>query len=155
MEHVGYSSGKVQIVQKLSPRRDDYGMKPSEGSTVIGKSVTIRGELSGNEDLYLDGDMEGTITLTDNALTIGPNARILANIHVKDLVVFGNVKGDLHATGKVEIRGSAVVDGDIYSRRLSIEENASIRGKVNLSQGESGTGVTSPQQETLLLEPKA
>lgn len=128
-------------------------MKPAEGSTVIGKSVTVRGELSGKEDLYVDGDMEGTITLSENVLTLGPNARVLANVRAKDIVVYGNLKGDLHATGKVEIRGSAVVNGDIYSRRLSIEENASIRGKVNLGTGEAAT--TKPQQENLLLEPKA
>lgn len=128
-------------------------MKPAEGSTVIGKSVTVRGELSGKEDLYVDGDMEGTITLSENVLTLGPNARVLANVRAKDIVVYGNLKGDLHATGKVEIRGSAVVNGDIYSRRLSIEENASIRGKVNLGTGEAAA--TKPQQENLLLEPKA
>lgn len=130
-------------------------MKPAEGSTVIGKSVTIRGELSGNEDLYMDGDIEGTITLSDHALTIGPNARVLADIRVKDLVVFGNVKGNLHATGRVDIRNSAVVNGDIFGRRLSIEENAVITGKVNLGEGESNPGVSKPEQETLLLEPKA
>jgi cytoskeletal protein CcmA (bactofilin family) len=134
-------------------------MKPAEGSTVIGKSVTIRGELSGNEDLYLDGDMEGTITLTESSLTLGPNARILANVRAKDIIVYGSIKGDLHASDRVEIRGSASVDGDIYSRRLSIEENATIRGRVNLSPGESPRegveAVSKPQQESLLLEPKA
>jgi cytoskeletal protein CcmA (bactofilin family) len=134
-------------------------MKPAEGSTVIGKSVTIRGELSGNEDLYMDGDIEGTIALSDHALTIGPNARVLADIRVKDLSVFGKVKGNLHATGRVEIRSSAVVDGDIFSARLSIEENASVRGKVNLTQGEQNasvsTGARTPEQENLLLEPKS
>lgn len=130
-------------------------MKPVEGSTVIGKSVTIRGELSGNEDLYMDGDIEGTITLSDHALTIGPNARVLADIRVKDLVVFGSVKGNLHATGRVDIRNSAVVNGDIFGRRLSIEENAVITGKVNLGDAESNPGISKPEQETLLLEPKA
>jgi cytoskeletal protein CcmA (bactofilin family) len=130
-------------------------MKPAEGSTVIGKSVTIRGELSGNEDLYMDGDIEGTITLSDHALTIGPNARVLADIRVKDLVVFGSVKGNLHATGRVDIRNSAVVNGDIFGRRLSIEENAVITGKVNLGDAESNPGASKPEQETLLLEPKA
>ena len=134
-------------------------MKPAEGSTVIGKSVTIRGELSGNEDLYMDGDIEGTIALSDHALTIGPNARVLADIRVKDLSVFGKVKGNLHATGRVEIRSSAVVDGHIFSARLSIEENASVRGKVNLTQGEQNasvsTGARTPEQENLLLEPKS
>jgi cytoskeletal protein CcmA (bactofilin family) len=134
-------------------------MKPAEGSTVIGKSVTIRGELSGNEDLYMDGDIEGTIQLSDHALTIGPNAKVLADIHVKDLVIFGKVTGNLHATGRVDIRNSAVITGDIHSQRLSIEENAAIKGKVNLGandqSGNHQPETTKPEQENLLLEPKA
>ena len=134
-------------------------MKPAEGSTVIGKSVTIRGELSGNEDLYVDGDVEGTITLSEHGLTIGPNAKVRADLYVKDVVVFGTVTGDLHATGRVEIHGSAVVNGDIFGGRLSIEENATIKGKVNLGGGDKNPGLESaiakPEQDTLLLEPKA
>lgn len=134
-------------------------MKPAEGSTVIGKSVTIRGELSGNEDLYMDGDIEGTIRLSDHALTIGPNAKVLADIHVKDLVIFGKVTGNLHATGRVDIRNSAAVTGDIHSQRLSIEENAAIKGKVSLGASDPAANsqpeTTKPGQESLLLEPKA
>jgi len=135
-------------------------MKPAEGSTVIGKSVTIRGELSGNEDLYMDGDIEGTIKLSDHGLTIGPNARVRADIQVRDLVVFGQVTGNLNATGRVDIRNSAIVNGDIVSGRLSIEENATIKGKVNLGGREqnptvSSAAVAQPEQDTLLLEPKA
>ena len=134
-------------------------MKPAEGSTVIGKSVTIRGELSGNEDLYMDGDIEGTITLSGHSLTIGPNAKVLADIHVKDLVVFGKVTGNLNATGRVDIRNSAVITGDIRSQRLSIEENAAIKGKVSLGgsdqSGNSQSETTKPEQKDLLLEPKA
>lgn len=134
-------------------------MKPAEGSTVIGKSVTIRGELSGNEDLYVDGDVEGTITLSEYGLTIGPNAKVRADIHVRDLTIFGTVKGDLHASGRVEIRSSAVVQGDVYGGKLSIEENATIKGKVSLGSGEKGSSAPSaaekPEQESLMLEPKA
>ncbi|HTH53634.1 MAG TPA: polymer-forming cytoskeletal protein [Edaphobacter sp.] len=133
-------------------------MKPAEGSTVIGKSVTIHGELSGNEDLYLDGDMEGTITLRDHGLTIGPNARIMAEIHAKDVTVFGNVTGNLHASGKVDLRHSAVVLGDIFSSRLSVEENATIKGKVHLGSAEATQGSPAEagktEQTTLVLEPK-
>jgi cytoskeletal protein CcmA (bactofilin family) len=136
-------------------------MKPAEGSTVIGKSVTIKGELSGNEDLYMDGDIEGTITLPDHALTIGPNARVLADIRVRDVIVFGNVTGNLHATGRVDLRHSAVVNGDIFGGRLSIEENAMVKGRVELKAAESRqasatqTTAAKAEQDTLVLEPKA
>ena len=136
-------------------------MKPAEGSTVIGKSVTIKGELSGSEDLYMDGDIEGTITLPDNALTVGPNARVLADIRVRDVFIFGRVTGNLYATGRVDLRHSAIVSGDIFAGRLSIEENAQVVGKVELKTADQKQASTvqassaKAAQETLVLEPKA
>lgn len=113
-------------------------MKPGEGATVIGKSVTIRGEITGSEELFLDGKVDGTITLTDSRLTIGPNANVHAELHVQDLIVFGRHEGTIVANGKVELRQSAQVLGDVTAARLSIEESASIRGKINLS-GKDGS----------------
>ena len=134
-------------------------MKPTEGSTVIGKSVVVRGELSGNEDLYMDGDLEGTITLTDSRLTIGPNARVVANIHVRDLVVLGNLTGNVKASGRVELRQSAVVSGDVLASRLSIEESAVLQGRVELtadSTSSAGSNVKdTPASAGFALEPKA
>jgi cytoskeletal protein CcmA (bactofilin family) len=136
-------------------------MKPAEGSTVIGRSVTIRGELTGNEDLFMDGDIEGTITLPGSRLTIGPNARILADIHGLDITVFGAVTGNIHADGRLELRQSASVAGDIFAGRLAIEESATIKGRVELKTAETSSAQvtrTAPEgkvQETLVLEPKA
>ena len=107
-------------------------MKPAEGSTVIGKSVVIQGELSGNEDLYIDGDIEGTITLKESLLTIGPNARVRADIHVRDVVIFGHLTGNVQAAGRVDLRQSAFVSGDILAGRLCIEESAVLTGRVEL-----------------------
>ena len=109
-------------------------MKPAEGSTVIGKSVTIRGELAGKEDLYMDGVVEGTIALPESRLTVGPNARVMADVDAREVVIFGVVEGNLCASGLVELRASAVVKGDIVAERLSIEENASMKGRVDLSE---------------------
>lgn len=138
-------------------------MKPAEGSTVIGKSVVVRGDISGQEDLYLDCDIEGSITLTDNRLTIGPEARIVADVTVRDLVVFGKLTGNVHATGRVDLRQSASLTGDIVAGRLSIEESAILKGRVELNSG-AGQSVSTPQtasvsvaasSETLVLQPKA
>ena len=115
-------------------------MKPAEGSTVIGRSVTIRGELSGKEDLYMDGTVEGTITLPGSRLTVGPNARLMADLNAQDVVVYGFVEGNIRASGRIELRESAVVKGDIAAERLSIEENASIKGQVELSELATGLG---------------
>jgi cytoskeletal protein CcmA (bactofilin family) len=124
-------------------------MKPAEGSTVIGKSVVIRGELSGDEDLYIDGDIEGTISLKDSRLTIGPNAHVRADISVRDVTVFGHLTGNVQATGRVELRQSAIVSGDILAGRLSIEESAVLKGSVELklsseAQSKSSTSAAAP-----------
>jgi cytoskeletal protein CcmA (bactofilin family) len=107
-------------------------MTPAEGSTVIGKSVIIRGELTGNEDLFIDGDIEGTITLQESRLTIGPNANIRADISVRDIIIFGRLTGNVKASGRVDLRQSATVSGDILADRLSIEESAVLKGSVEL-----------------------
>ncbi len=87
--------------------------------------------------MFLDGAFEGTITLSESRLTVGPNARIKADLHVRDLIVFGLVDGNVRATGRIELRQTAVVNGDIFASRLSIEESASVRGRVELT-GASG-----------------
>jgi cytoskeletal protein CcmA (bactofilin family) len=137
-------------------------MKPAEGSTVIGKSVIIRGELSGNEDLYIDGDVEGTVTLPESRLTIGPNAKVRADISVRDVIIFGHLTGNVKASGRVDLRQSAFVSGDISAGRLSIEESAVLTGRVELKAASepaksavssiSATPESSPQ---LFTEPKA
>jgi cytoskeletal protein CcmA (bactofilin family) len=136
-------------------------MNPNEGSTVIGKSVVVRGELSGSEDLYVDGDLEGTITLAGNRLTIGPNARVVADLNVRDLVVLGNLKGNVRASGRIELRQSAVLNGDIVANRLSIEESAVMKGRVELvaaaatSTESAPAPVHHPPSASPVLEPKA
>ncbi|HEY5054924.1 MAG TPA: polymer-forming cytoskeletal protein [Acidobacteriaceae bacterium] len=115
-------------------------MKPSENATVIGKSVTIRGELSGQEDLYMDGVLEGTISLSEARLTIGPNARVQADLQAHDIVIYGRVDGKVRAEGRIELRNSAAVRGDLFAERLSIEENATVKGRVELTEKVAKSG---------------
>ncbi|MEO6981888.1 MAG: polymer-forming cytoskeletal protein [Edaphobacter sp.] len=124
-------------------------MKPAEGSTVIGKSVIIRGDLSGNEDLYMDGDIEGTISLPESRLTVGPNAHVRADIHARDVVVFGHLTGNVNATGRVDLRESAFVGGDIVAGRLSIEESVVLKGRVELKGSVETTPATTSRPATL------
>ena len=100
----------------------------------IGKSVMIKGELSGSEDLYLDGQVEGTILLKGNNLTVGPNGQVKASVDAKGVVVQGKLEGNLHASDRVELRKSAVVTGDIATQRIAIEEGAFLKGKVDVSK---------------------
>jgi cytoskeletal protein CcmA (bactofilin family) len=98
------------------------------GAAVIGKSVQIRGEVKGSEDLLVDGQVEGTITL---------NAKVAAHVAARDVVVLGTLNGDITATGRIELRQGSNLIGDISAARLSIEENAVFKGKVDLVQTNS------------------
>ena len=98
----------------------------------IGKSVFIKGELSGSEDLYLDGQVEGSIALKNHSLTVGPNGQVKASVEAKGIVVQGKLEGNVQASDRVELRKSAVVTGDIATQRISIEEGAYLKGKVDI-----------------------
>jgi len=102
----------------------------------IGKAVIIKGELSGSEDLYLDGEVEGTIELHKNSLTVGPNARIRAHINAREVVIHGKVDGNIQAKERVELRRSAVLVGDIVTQRISIEDGAYFKGLVDVQREE-------------------
>ncbi|MGD0891268.1 MAG: polymer-forming cytoskeletal protein [Terracidiphilus sp.] len=101
----------------------------------IGKSVIISGEVKGSEDLIVDGRIEGTVTLTESRLTIGPNANVQADLAARDVLILGQVQGNIVATGRVELRAGCSVMGDIRALRLAVEDNAVFRGKVDLTQG--------------------
>lgn len=118
-------------------------MKPAEATTVIGRSVTIHGQIDGSEDLYLDGEVKGSLRLPGNRLTVGPNAHIVADLEVRDIVVYGRVEGNIAASGRVDLRQTAEVAGDILTSRLSIEEKASIRGRVDVGAASAGALATS------------
>lgn len=100
----------------------------------IGKSVHIRGELSGSEDLYLDGEIEGTIDLRDHTLIIGPNGKIKAAITARDLVVHGKVEGNVTASGRVELRKSCTLMGDVSTQRIMIEDGAFFKGAIDIKE---------------------
>ena len=106
-----------------------------EGSgTIIGKGICIRGEVSGDEDLFLDGVLEGNISVANMRLTVGANGVLHADIVAGDLVVFGRVEGSVKASGRAELKHSAVFIGDISAGRLSIEDNATLQGFVDLNE---------------------
>jgi cytoskeletal protein CcmA (bactofilin family) len=116
------------------------------GTATIGKSVEIRGELTGSEDLLIDGNVEGTIHLAESRLTVGPQAHVTANVAARDVIILGALHGNIKASGRVELRQGATLIGDLSAARLSIEENASFRGKVDLVQGQKAA--TAPQSHT-------
>lgn len=110
-------------------------MATENGLARIGKTVVIRGELKGSEDLIVDGHLEGTISLSEGRLTIGPTANVAADLTAKDVLIMGKLQGNIVATGRVELRAGSVVEGDVHALRLAVEDNAVFRGKVDLTQG--------------------
>jgi cytoskeletal protein CcmA (bactofilin family) len=115
----------------------------------IGKSVVILGEVKGSEDLVVDGRVEGTVTLSESRLTIGPNANVAADLTAKDILIQGHVHGNLVATGRVELRSGCMVEGDITAMRLAVEDNAVFRGRVDLTQGATKTPDSPPSNGTI------
>jgi cytoskeletal protein CcmA (bactofilin family) len=107
----------------------------------IGKSVVIKGELSGSEDLTIEGQVEGKIELRQNVLTIGPNGRIKAQVFAKTIVVQGEVHGNVTASERIDIRDNGSVDGDLSSPRVSIADGAHFRGSIDMQKQGSKPGV--------------
>jgi cytoskeletal protein CcmA (bactofilin family) len=112
--------------------RADRGRQTEKNIVNIGQSVVIKGELSGSEDLMIEGLVEGTIQLKDHVLTVGPNGRIKAQVYGKSVIVLGEVTGNITASDKVDIHGS--VEGDIVSPRVTIAEGAHFRGSVDMQR---------------------
>jgi cytoskeletal protein CcmA (bactofilin family) len=111
----------------------------------IGKSVVIRGELTGNEDLYLDGEVEGNINLRDHKLVIGPNGKIKATITARDVVVHGRMDGNVVASERVELKRSSILTGDVATHRIVIEDGAVFKGSIDIKeQRDARTEVRKP-----------
>ncbi len=114
----------------------------------IGKSVVIKGELNGSEDLTIEGQVEGKIELRQNVLTIGANGKIKAQVFAKSVIILGEVTGNVSASDKVDIRDNGSVDGDIAAPRVAIAEGAHFRGSIDMQKtGSAKTGEQSHKAE--------
>ena len=111
-------------------------------TTLIGTSIVIKGELSCGEDLYIEGQVEGTIDPKGNRLTIGSNGRVKANVTARAVVVQGKLEGNIQASDRVDLKQSAVVLGDIATQRISIDEGAYFKGSVNIQREAPKEGST-------------
>src|ERR1700704_1433036 len=127
-----------------SPRSEASHHLMEKDIVNIGKSVVIKGELNGSEDLTIEGHVEGTIQLKEHVLTIGPNGRIKAQVFAKSVIVLGEVTGNVTASDKVDIRDNGSVDGDIVSPRVAIAEGAHFRGSVDMQR--KGAAPAAPEK---------
>ncbi len=103
---------------------------------MVGKAVLVKGEIQSREDLYIDGEIQGTVELTESKLTIGPNGKIQATIRAREVVVFGNVQGNVEATERIDIRKEAKLVGDIRTARIVIEDGAFFKGSIDIIKPE-------------------
>jgi cytoskeletal protein CcmA (bactofilin family) len=106
----------------------------------VGISVSIKGEISGSEDLTVDGQVEGRIELPEHTLTIGPNATVVADINAKFVTIFGTVVGTVVTKDKADIRKSASVEGSLTCGRLAVQEGATINGKIETKSRPAAAG---------------
>lgn len=109
---------------------------PVEQAT-IGRSLVIKGELRGEESIYIDGIVEGTIQFGDHRVTVGRNGKVTANITAREVVVMGSVKGNVHCTDRVDIRAEGLLTGDIVTQRISVEDGALLKGSVQIRTADS------------------
>jgi len=123
----------------------------STEQATIGKSLVIKGEVTGSESLYIDGRVEGTINLPGNRVTVGRNGQIQANINAKELVVLGKVKGNITASDRVDIRNEGSLAGDVVCQRISIEDGAYFKGSIDIRKANAkemnGVATTSSKTE--------
>src|SRR5881275_99323 len=111
----------------------------------IGKSLVIKGEVTGSESLYIDGRVEGSINLSGNRVTVGRNGVVSANINAREIVVLGKVRGNLTASDRVDIRSDGSLTGDVIAARISIEDGAFFKGGIDIRKG--GQPQTQGQQK--------
>src|SRR5262245_23103971 len=128
--------------EPAAPRHEPTRLQEKEQTVNIGKSVIIKGDLSGSEDLTIEGAVEGKIELRQNILTIGPNAKIKAQIFAKAVVIQGEVHGNVTATEKVDIRDAGSVDGDLSAPRVAIADGAHFRGSIDMQSKTAGAKPT-------------
>ena len=112
----------------------------------IGKSLVIKGEVTGAESLYIDGRIEGSINVSDHRVTIGRNGAVAANIVAREVVIMGKVKGNIQCSDRLDIRGEGSLTGDVITQRISVEDGAILKGSVQVRAAETKNGQARPQQ---------
>src|SRR5438874_11003893 len=121
-----------QAVPEPTPVQRGTAVVTNQEQATIGKSLVIKGEVTGSESLYIDGKVEGSINLQGNRVTVGRNGQVTANINAREIVVLGKVKGNLNASDRVDIRNEGSLTGDVVAQRISIEDGAFFKGGIDI-----------------------
>ena len=125
------------------------------GMASIGKAVKIVGQIFSKEDLYVDGDLEGTVELLEHKLTVGPNGNIHAGVKAREVVALGTIQGNVEAADKIEIRKDARLVGDIRTARIIIEDGAYFKGSIDIIKPEPRPAAKPPQPAAPAATPPA
>jgi len=141
------------VVTAAPPAPHVEHVRQEKNAVNIGKSVIIKGELSGSEDLTIEGQVEGKIELRQNLLTIGPNAKIKAQVFAKTVVVEGQVHGNISAGERIDIRDKGIVEGNLAAPRVAIADGAHFRGSIDMQTG--GAKATSAATDVTDARPAA
>lgn len=118
----------------MNPNETNRAVTPSTAAARLGPGLHVKGEISGNEDLHVDGGVEGTITLEDRKLTVGATAKLTADVTAREVVIYGNVKGNLRAKDRIEIKKDGSVVGDLTTARIMIEDGAYFKGSIEINR---------------------
>src|SRR5579864_5072291 len=129
MSNVSTSPSTTEPTPATAPRN---AMMSTAEQATIGKSLVIKGEVSGSESLYIDGRVEGSINLPGNRLTVGRNGVVTANVTAREIVVIGKLRGNLMASDRVDIRNEGSLTGDVVAQRISIEDGAFFKGGIDI-----------------------
>lgn len=131
-----HSTGEARTMAPF----DSTNLAPAGGGTArLGASLQIKGEITGNEDLQIDGSVEGLVQLEDRKLTVGASARVTADVIAREVTVYGNVKGNLRARDRIEIKKDGSVVGDLTTARIMIEDGAYFKGSIEINKAGEGS----------------
>jgi cytoskeletal protein CcmA (bactofilin family) len=125
---------------------------PTGEQATIGKSLIVKGELTGSESLYIDGKVEGAINLPGNRVTVGRNGQVAANILAREIVVLGKVRGNCQASDRVDIRSEGSLTGDVIAARISIEDGAFFKGGIDIRKPGADAKASAPVAEPVKVE---
>lgn len=147
------------------PLQEAKVMTPSEpprspsatdrGGARVGPGLRVQGEISGAEDLQIDGTVDGHVKLGDRRLTVGATAKVTADVEAREVVVFGNVKGNLHAKDRIEIKKDGSVVGDLTTARIMIEDGAYFKGSIEINRGGVESGAAAQPRTSATPRPSA
>jgi cytoskeletal protein CcmA (bactofilin family) len=129
---------EISTMSSMPPAR--FEAEPRGGAATIGKAVKVVGQIFSREDLYVDGEVEGTVEALEHKLTIGPNGVVRAAVKAREVVALGTIQGNVEATEKIEIRKDAKLTGDIRTARIIIEDGAYFKGSIDIVKPEPVKG---------------